>query len=220
MFEPSTDPVTVADLRNAVECLLLADWLSERGRTEEEAILRDEESIPIQDLGRIFDARTADVWLVRIAVIRELQRLGVYEHPEDPEVYAAADLPKGWLRISDGTGTAIAPGHELLDAVREVEGDERNDHFGEPSAWESFWDAVAGFGNREPAPDDVCEALEEENGWAFFRVKLNVGEYYVYCPAATNDWRALNLASDYSEQYDTLQEAREAAFAEDDNDSE
>jgi hypothetical protein len=73
--------------------------------------------------------------------------------PEGISVYADADLPYGWVRLSDGTGEIFGEPESLavaLAAITEVSED-----------WHEVWDALGEVG-EEQAPQNTQDWPAEE----------------------------------------------------------
>lgn len=146
------------------------------------------------------------------AIEEELSRLKVaasHARPEGLCVYTDADsngrqLPRGWVRISDGTGEAVGPADAIvavLAAVPET-GTVRDD--GSNVDWEAAWEALGEFSQHAPKsvrdwPADLVrvEQLEEgtpgDNPNCLIVVETNDGTRYAAGPHGANycalwDW--------------------------------
>lgn len=86
----------------------------------------------------------------------ELKRLGVNDTPKNVSgicVYADDDLPRGWVRISDGTGEVFGESEAVLAvlAAVPVTGEVTDD--GASVDWEATWEALGEFQDLQPTSD-------------------------------------------------------------------
>jgi len=146
----------------------------------------------------------------------ELARLGVsttHSRPEGISVYADPDLPRGWVRVSDGTGEVFGVVDALaksLAKISEVDED-----------WQEVWDALGEVGeNHAPHssqgwPEDLIRFEQLEEGTCndqpntLVIVETNGGTRYAAGPHG-----AFSCAlSDWFDNLGSLAETREAAIA-------
>lgn len=161
------------DLSDDLDVSVLADLLAELGRDAEAALCREGCILVLHD-GVIQDAAVAEGKTIACAVREEFARLGCFDDPderEQPEAYADADLPRGWLRVSDGHASAYARGEHILASLRakESSGDWFEDVWqsliGFPSHCTTKWDGVASL--VEYSPDGTVVRLHCNGGWRY-----------------------------------------------------
>ena len=159
------------------------------------------------------------------AIEAELIRLRVactHRHPELLHVYTDADLPAGWVRLSDSTCSIYADSQEVLAALRGVPATEDTQE-----NFDSTWEALGGFSENPPKnsndwPKDLIfiERLEEgtanDNPLSLLRIETNGGARWVQGPhgvsyCALGDWFDAGLGLIESEEEARAQAAADLA---------
>jgi hypothetical protein len=133
-------------------------------------------------------------------------------------VYLDDDLPRGWVRVSDGTGEAYGLADEIAAAIAGVPatGEIRDDA---AIDWEACWDALGGFAEHSPRdsqewPEDLItiEPLEDgtadDNPDTIVIVETNAGTRYAAGPHGTS----CCALGDWLESSEPLALTREAAI--------
>jgi hypothetical protein len=78
----------------------------------------------------------------------QLKRLNVnttHRRPEGIAVYADDNLPRGWVRLSDGTGTVYGDAAEIAAVLEDVDAEEVT-----TESWDAVWDALGEFEDNAP----------------------------------------------------------------------
>jgi hypothetical protein len=149
------------------------------------------------------------------AIEKEIQRLDAGDTPSNCygiAAYADENLPRGWVRISDGSVSVYGEGQEILSALQDVEYD------GSQDGWAEAWEALSGFLDSDPRTVDdwpaglvKTEQLEEgtpnDNPNTLVTVKTNAGTRYAAGPhGANNDalWDTLRFASLHKSREDAV----------------
>jgi hypothetical protein len=204
--------LSVFDLGDDTDRAVLADMLTDAGREAEASILRDGSLVAIYRDARVIDATGLPLAELVEAIKAELDRLDVTSSADGLAVYVDDELPAGWVRVSDGTGTSIGPAIEVLSALSVCSGDEATDQDGYPSEWESVWQALGGLasdthgiGWGSIAPD----LLSSSPDGTLLRLRCNGGYRYTTCsdPEGTD---AVRDAYRYDDWHQTARLAAQA----------
>jgi uncharacterized protein (TIGR02996 family) len=196
---------------DALVYLVFADWLEERGETEEAAKYRS----PLPRVAAL-----------AAKIEKELDRLDSMGTGNGGCLCVAdPNLPDGWVRVYDGTADAYGLATEILAALEAVEHD--------PDAvvqYELTWEALADFADSPPNstrdwPEELWDSEQVEEGdindnpYFLISVKTNAGEQWAFGPHGVSEC-ALSTALRYDALYKTRQDALDSDSEWDGHDAE